>query len=290
MALILAIQPSSAQARALRQALAAAVGADIVVVDSTEAALDAIDSRLPDVILSHAFMSPDEDGRLQAYLRLFPEGNHVQTLCIPLIQPASPHGDSGEEQRSRGRTRRFWLRQAKAQSVVNPLGTDLHAFAADVLEYLSRASSSRDDRTRRPWPSERRRGPRWAPFEVSLTSGIELANGRAQLINIGSGGALIETSTRPDPGAGTPRDAEPTHGSAVTLYAFSGDRIRRSGQPVRCRVRVTGDGRMSYEIAFRFDDPLEFRAESSPAGRTTESERVGEGSPLPPLLAPAPSA
>ena len=64
MALILAIQPDSSQASALRHALRAIGGAAVVVVESAEAALAAIDRQRPDLVLLHAFMTLADEMRI----------------------------------------------------------------------------------------------------------------------------------------------------------------------------------------------------------------------------------
>jgi len=90
MAMILAIQPDSGQASALRHALRAWAGAAVVIVESAEAALAAIDQQKPDLVLLHAFMTLGDETRVVRHLRALPNAGRLQTLLdvtLPLALP-----------------------------------------------------------------------------------------------------------------------------------------------------------------------------------------------------------
>src|SRR5215813_11527191 len=87
--LILAVQPDLAQAAILRFALLERVEGEVMVVETTEAALSVIDKRVPKVILLHALMPPREEDYLAAYLRTLVNTGHVQVIGIPHLEPPS---------------------------------------------------------------------------------------------------------------------------------------------------------------------------------------------------------
>jgi CheY-like chemotaxis protein len=58
MSLVLVVEPDVGQAELLRKVLPKRIGADLVVVKSTKAALEAIDGAMPDLILLSALLSP----------------------------------------------------------------------------------------------------------------------------------------------------------------------------------------------------------------------------------------
>ena len=89
MALILAVQPDSAQARQLLHALHERMNAEVVVIETTDAALSVIDRRVPDLILLHALMLPAEEDYLIAYLRTLRNTDHVQTITVPQLESSS---------------------------------------------------------------------------------------------------------------------------------------------------------------------------------------------------------
>ncbi|MGE5246244.1 MAG: hypothetical protein ACM3SQ_18615 [Betaproteobacteria bacterium] len=151
MPLILAIEPDKRQASQLVALAHNPLDADIVVADSAERGLSEIGSRVPDVILTSALLSPKDETVLAAWLRrLDAAAAHVQTLTIPVLAAATrrPRAQSGETvfKRLRGRTKR-----------VAPDGCDPRLFAEQIAEYLERAEAEREAyaaAARRPHPPE----------------------------------------------------------------------------------------------------------------------------------------
>ena len=89
MALVLAIEPNSAQAAVLRRLLGTRADTDVVVVGSTDAAVAAIDKRVPDLVLVGALLSPRDEDPFIAHLRALPDAGHLQTLTIPQLRQTS---------------------------------------------------------------------------------------------------------------------------------------------------------------------------------------------------------
>ena len=99
MPLVLAIEPDLRQAAIVKRIVREKVLADVVVVDSREAALEALRTTVPDVLLISALLSPRDEAELIAHLRTLDDADHLQTHTIP--QLASALGP-GEERASRG--------------------------------------------------------------------------------------------------------------------------------------------------------------------------------------------
>src|SRR5882672_431196 len=85
MAIVLAIEPDRRQAAHLTAIVRQQVGADLVIADTTEGALDAIGNRVPDLVLVPALLSPQDDAALAAALRVIAAAAHVRTLTIPVL-------------------------------------------------------------------------------------------------------------------------------------------------------------------------------------------------------------
>src|SRR5258708_39815205 len=106
MALILAIEPDRRQSTQLKAIVQNRLGADLVLADTTERAIEAIGSRIPDLVLVPALLSPQDDAALATALRVIAAAAHVQMLTIPLLAAPSKRSSPGEGVLSR-------LRRAK---------------------------------------------------------------------------------------------------------------------------------------------------------------------------------
>ena len=129
MALVLAIEPNSVQADAIRHLLRARADTDVVVVGSTDAAVAAVDTRVPDLVLFGALLSPRDEDPFIAHLRTLPDAAHLQTLTIPQLRQASPDARRGLAIFGRRKRRR----DNKA-----PGGCDPMQFGDEVAGYLAR--------------------------------------------------------------------------------------------------------------------------------------------------------
>lgn len=132
MALILAIEADRRQATLLAS-IGRRVGAELVIAPTAERGLEAIDGRVPDLILTSALLSPRDDAAIAARLReLDTAASHVQMLTTPVLararqRPAQPGGLLGK---LRG-----------GASGATPAGCDPSLFAEQVAEYLQRAAA-----------------------------------------------------------------------------------------------------------------------------------------------------
>lgn len=253
-ALVLAVQPDSAQARHVVHALRERVNAEVVVVDTTDAALSVIDKHVPDVVLLHALMPPAEEDYLIAYLRTLRNADHVQTITVPQLESSSDC-DRPKPSLFRG------LMQRSAR--IGAVGCDSRLFAADVVGYLMRAHEIRYQIHKRKADdeplggSDRRGGHRWSPREMPWVSSVRLFAGeQADLIDISATGALIRTHVRPALPFLKQLDLDSRSRPGLAFQLASGAEVRATGRVVRCHVGSVGGDPIQYHVAFRFDESI----------------------------------
>src|SRR6185295_19779248 len=134
MQLILAIEPDRRQAAQLSVVVRKRVHAELILVETTERALDAIDNRMPDLVLVPALLSPQDDAALAAALRVIAAAARVQMLTIPVLGTARPAVSAGGMLSV--------LRRGRAKAA-EPDGCDPAVFAEQIASYLERAAQER---------------------------------------------------------------------------------------------------------------------------------------------------
>lgn len=139
--LVLAIEPDQRQAAIVKRIVREKVLADVTVVDSRDAALEAMRTTIPDVLLLSALMSPRDEDELIAHLRTLENADHLQTHTIP--QLASTLGPA-ERRGSRGLLAAF--RRTKEPEVA-PTGCDPDLFADEIRVFLERAAEKKKERS-----------------------------------------------------------------------------------------------------------------------------------------------
>src|ERR1043166_4337162 len=160
MAIVLAIEPDRHQAAHLTAIVRHQVGAELVIADTTEGALDAIGNRVPDLVLVPALLSPQDDAALAAALRVIAAAAHVQTLTIPVFAnhatPAAPAPSGGVLSKLLG---------TKSDSGGTD-GCDPSVFAEQLAGYLAEIEETRalfapdpDDEEPAPAPEPKRAAP-----------------------------------------------------------------------------------------------------------------------------------
>ena len=137
MPLILAIEPDRKQAGRLTLLTRGLPGAELVLADSTEQALAALNGRVPNLILTSLLLSPKDEAGLRA---LNGSGVPVPTLMIPvfataILAAAEPGGFLA---------RLPWSR-AGATVAPGTAGCDPAVFASQIWEYLQ-SSAPEDER------------------------------------------------------------------------------------------------------------------------------------------------
>src|SRR5262245_41080150 len=137
MPIILAVEPDHKQAARLAAIVRHHVGAELVIGDTTERALDALGSRVPDMVLVPALLSPQDDASLAAALRVIAAAAHVRTLTIPVLA-------SGKQQSAASGLLSRW-RRGRAESPETD-GCDPAVFAEQIIAYLKEAAAERAER------------------------------------------------------------------------------------------------------------------------------------------------
>jgi hypothetical protein len=134
MPLILAIEPDRRQAAQLSVVVRKRVQAELILVETTERALDAIGNRMPDLVLVPALLSPQDDAALAAALRVIAAAARVQMLTIPVLGTPRPAVSAGGILSV--------LRRGKTKAA-EPDGCDPAVFAEQIASYLERAAQER---------------------------------------------------------------------------------------------------------------------------------------------------
>ena len=137
MALVLAIEPDLRQAEILKRIVHEKVKADVVIVDSRDAAMEAMRSKIPDVMLLSALLSPRDEDELVAHLRTLDNAEHLQTHTIPQLASGRGKGKSG----AGGGLLKAFRRKKNAEPEV--AGCDPEHFADEVRVFLEQAEQKR---------------------------------------------------------------------------------------------------------------------------------------------------
>ena len=134
MPLVLAIEPDPRQAATLKRVVRGQVRAELVLVDSKDAALATIATRVPDLILVTALLPPRDEDDLTRHLKALDHAAHLQTLTIPLLGSAPVEEHLG--------SRMFGAFRRKRRPA--PIdGCDPKMFGEQIEAYLQRAAELR---------------------------------------------------------------------------------------------------------------------------------------------------
>jgi hypothetical protein len=139
-ALVLAIEPDLRQAEILTRIVREKVKADVVIVDSRDAAMEAMRTAVPDVMLLSALLSPRDEDELVAHLRRLEGAEHLQTHTIPQLASSGGDGHSGP---ARGLLKAFRRKKDPVQPVS---GCDPDLFAQEIRVFLEQAEQKRHER------------------------------------------------------------------------------------------------------------------------------------------------
>jgi hypothetical protein len=136
---VLAIESDHRQATILKRIVREMVKADLVLVDSRDAAIAAIDSRIPDVILVTALLSPRDEEELMTHLRALEGAEHLQTHTIPQLAGSRIEPDSGSG--GGGLLGKF----RKKKEVEPVSGCDPELFAEEIRSFIARAAQMKNE-------------------------------------------------------------------------------------------------------------------------------------------------
>ena len=139
--LILAIQPDRQQASQLAS-VARRISAELLLMESTDRAIAVLGERVPDLILTHAFLSHKDITALTE--RLIEFGNaaaHIQMCTLPILETAAAPPRRGVLS-----ALRMSKRKGKARTAA-PIGCEADTFAEQISIYLDRAVEARRPRS-----------------------------------------------------------------------------------------------------------------------------------------------
>ena len=272
MAQILAIETDPEKIVILRRLVSEKLDADVLVADSIESAIDTLEAKRPDVIITSSLLSPSDDQQLADHLRQAPSLDHLPVLILP------PLVDTDDEQASVGLVSRLFRRRRRQAWPAY----DADAIAARIEDALTQ--SKRDapkcaDLWQRPArlllmepeepaqeenslvyiPDANRerflsfqplqdRARRWERSDLLWLENIRLTWGaNLHLLNMSSSGLLVESGIRMTVGN-------------LEDFEFE-DRDMRdyvvSGRVVRSDVAAVTNLGVKYVTAAVFDKPFE---------------------------------
>lgn len=137
MPLILAVEPDRRQASNLAMVLRGRPRTELVIAESAALALAELGERVPQVLLTSALLSHQDEVALSAWMRsLGPSAARVQELTIPILATATPPAPRKRSMLSKLR------RREKAAPAVD--GCEPSMFADQVGFYLNQAKSDID--------------------------------------------------------------------------------------------------------------------------------------------------
>jgi hypothetical protein len=172
MAPVLAIEPDIRQASTVKRIVRGLPGVDLVLVDSKEAAVEAMARQLPDLILTTTLLSPRHEADLRDCLYSREDAGHVQIVTIPLLAPPAPAKS----------TKRGVLGVLKRKPKSTPVvGCDPDVFGGEILGYLEQAREAkaeielRREAVRRAEEARLRWGGEAADAESSTFNDVESA-------------------------------------------------------------------------------------------------------------------
>lgn len=252
MSWLLVVQPDPVQAGILREALRGQVSQkNILVAESLDVALAAIDRRIPDVILLPTLLPAAVEDYLVAYLGAIPSASHVQILGLPRLER------SNEQVVPRRTWSLFpWRRRVEARAVGIPV-CDPAVFVRDVVDYLANARALKKELDLYCPPpllddaANRRRVPRFASEDVPWIALVRFNGEEVALVNVSSRGALLRTQSRPDHRLLKRTDQHVPERSRLIVELDPDGEVHAMGRVIRC-VPLTS-ARTEYEIAFSFD-------------------------------------
>jgi hypothetical protein len=253
---VLAIEPDTAQANALRRVFEAHVRSDFQIVQSVNEAVAAIAQHVPDLILTSTFLSPRDEAVLTNRLKDVPAASYVQIITTPYFIDCD---DVPEDRRILNflKRRRSLVRPSDAETVGRQIETYLaHARATRALpdgrercaeprrRIVLPMRRKRDSNVDRPvvaaalaptavesavreartQEKDRRRGRRKSAGDVPwLWSVSTPAIGNVKVVDISSHGVLVETTSKVQVGR-----AIELHLSGEGIQACVAARITRS--------------------------------------------------------------
>lgn len=290
---ILVIEPDSSRAATLRDILRQH-DSDLEIVESVAAALRSLAAEIPDLLLTSTFLPPVDEALLNAHLRAEPAAAHLQTVTVPyfidsesaprswttnfnvldfrqrraaLIRPrcdVRTLREQIEEYLSQARTIRQemagrpWSKVSRASDNSSP-EPDHGMWLTRISETPGAlAAASHLAQTRQPvpgMPADRRRARRRPASDVPWLWTVKLPWGApVSLVDISSGGVLLETTSRL------------TDGSTIDLQLLGQDtNVCVPARMIRSQVAAVDSLGVRYRVAATFGRDLDLLGLQAPS-------------------------
>ena len=288
MSRILAIEPDPERGRALTRLVRQRVDAEVVLAQSSEAAIASIAEQVPDVILTSTLMPPSDELHLTAHLKRVPDLWRLPILTIP------PVVDTDEPRLARNRgLRSFFNRKSappwpaydqealgarieEAFSQSRSAEISSHVSLAPIVDVLTVPRSLERSNADAVEMSDdellnhlglgvkRIRAHRWAGTDLPWLSGVRLPWGLdVRLLNISKSGLLVESGNKLMPGVST----------AFRLWGPNKE-IVVPARVVRSSVMDVNPRGVTYQAAAVFDRMVELLAPRPTARKTSTGTPV----------------
>lgn len=272
MAQILAIESDPEKIVILRRLVSDKLDADVLVADSIESAIDTLEAKRPDVIVTSSLLSPSDDQQLADHLRQAPSLDHLPVLTLPpLVDTHDEHASDGLVSRLfRRRRRQAWPAYdadaiaARIEDALQQSKRDAPRYA-DLWQRPARLLLMEPDEPAQEENSlvytldadlarflgiqpQQDRAPRWGRSDLQWLEGIRLTWGaNLHLLNMSSSGLLVESGIRMTVGN-------------LEDFEFEDREMRdyvMSGRVVRSDVAAVTSLGVKYVTAAVFDKPFE---------------------------------
>jgi hypothetical protein len=250
---VLVLESDPGQAERIQHVVRDVVGAKLTLVQSIDQAVAALHSETPDLVLTPALISPEEEAQLRDSLRTLPQGTQVETMITPFLPPAKARASEtrwGWRPWGANRTacdsidatqalaeRLVWvLDQAhERRQLLEPQCDDeLHGV---VFEPAAPASTA---------AAERRAHKRFQAEELQAVRTVRIKAGPyVSLLDVSVGGALVRTTT-----SLTPKS------EAVLEVVTADQRTHVPFRVVRCQL-VGGSRYPRYIAGCAFTNPFD---------------------------------
>ena len=266
MALVLAIEPDHHQASAVRRLISERHLAELILVDTKDAAVTAIAEQIPDLILVTAWLDPGDEDELVGWLHTLDDASHLRTLTIP--QLAAPP-------KSHSWMRRLFKPLARRGEKERLTGCDPAIFAEEIATYLKRAVELKSERKATAdvvaIEAERPQPPAYEPApDGRADSGNESA-GHPRILTASEAPARLRRKladlTRALSAPGPPPDVSPEPSDAPTPLADGSTQLATAAEAAAAQTRSLrpNSTELEQESAVAAGPALESAAPDKPA-------------------------
>ena len=265
---ILVLEPDFERGERLKQLIGERVNADVIVVRSARAAIAAMSSQVPDVILTSVLLPPRDDAQLRAHLEQLDTASDPPVLMLPLVNDPGELTSASRRSRFTFFGHRFFAHWATPQR----LADDRSAIGAQIETALEQSRRTRSRCVARlleksmnheaeqasvilakvppilqPVAARPQRARRWAPVDLPWLTSVQTAWGLpVRVLNISGSGMLVESSSKLAPGS-----------SAEFSLCGPETEVVMPARVVRSEVAAVDGRGVRYHIAAVFDGGLD---------------------------------